>query len=185
MKATRLIGGIAATAMMVVTLGVFTGCNANEANEKVIRDSITEELDPYKTHDSSVINQIRTQNAVELATLGIDGDEYANALLEGFDYTIEDVTVDGKNASATIIMTQKDIDEDEAEALMEGLVSDPAVAGMSQDEIKTLISDKLFEYINSVQAAPQDPVTIDFVMNGNVWELTDESETRMESLFTF
>lgn len=185
MKFGKSIAAVGVAAMMVFTLGAFTGCNANEANEEVIRESITEEFEPYKNHDSSVINQIRSENAVALATIGIDGEEYAKALLDGFDYSIEDVTVDGKNASVTMVITQKDIDEDEAEAIMTALAEDPSFASMSMDERKALISDKIFEYINSVDAAPQDPITIDFVLNGNTWELTDASELRMQNLFTF
>ena len=56
---------------------------------------------------------------------------------------------------------------------------------MSTDERKAALGDKIFEYIASVQAAPQDPVTIDFVMNGNMWEPTEESKTKLQSLFTF
>ncbi len=185
MRVTKRLAAMGAAALMVAALGAFTGCSSNAANEEVIRTSITEELDPYKNHDSSVISQIQTQNAVGLATIGIDGEEYANALLDGFDYTIEDVTVNGNEASATLVMTQKDIDEAEAEAIMEELAADPAFLEMSQDERKTAVSDKIFEYISSVEAAPQDPVTIDFVLNGNTWELTDESTARMQSLFTF
>ena len=108
MKLTKSLAAICASAMLVVSVGALTGCNANEANEEVIRESMTKELDPYKNHDSSVISQIQSQNAVALATVGVDGKEYAEALLDGFDYSIEDVTVDGKNATATIVMTQKD-----------------------------------------------------------------------------
>lgn len=185
MKLTKSLAAICASAMLVVSVGALTGCNANEANEEVIRESMTKELDPYKNHDSSVISQIQSQNAVALATVGVDGKEYAEALLDGFDYSIEDVTVDGKNATATIVMTQKDIDEDQAEVIMEGLSEDPAFLAMSTDERKAALGDKIFEYIASVQAAPQDPVTIDFVMNGNMWEPTEESKTRLQSLFTF
>lgn len=185
MKATNKLATIAMSAVMVMTLGAFTGCNSDEANEQVIRESLTQELDPYKNHDASVINQIRSANAVELATIGIDGEEYATALLDGFDYSIEDVAVDGDQATVTLIMTQKNISEDDATAIMEELAADPAFLEMDIEARKAQISDKIFEYIESVQAAPQDPVTIDLVLNGNMWELTDESEAKMENLFTF
>ena len=185
MKISKLLAAMLAAAMAVVALGAFTGCNANDANEKVIRESITEEFDAYKNHDASVVNQIRTQNAVDLATLGIDGEEYANALLDGFDYTIDDVTVDGKEATVTLTLTQKDLDEDEAAAIVEELADDPAVTDMSYDELKQAVSDRIFEYIASVPAAAQDPVTIHLELNGDTWELTPESEQRMETLFTF
>ncbi len=115
----------------------------------------------------------------------MDGQEYANALLDGFDYSIEDVTVNGKEATATIVMTQKDIDETEAETIMEELANDPEFMAMSQDERKTAVSDRIFEYIESVEAAPQEPVTLEFVLNGNTWEPTEASATRLQSLFTF
>ncbi len=185
MKMARPLAAIGVTAMMVFTLGAFTGCNANEANEEVIRTSITEELDPYKNHDSTVVNQIRQQNAVALATVGLDGQEYADALLDGFDYTIEDVTVDGSDATATIVMTQKDLDEDQVEAMMDELSEDPEFAEMSLDERKAAVSGKIMEYIASVPAAPQDPVTLEFVLNGNQWEPTDTTTMKLQNLFTF
>lgn len=185
MKAAKRVAAMVVAALMVASLGAFTGCSSNEANEEVIRSSIAEELDAYKNHDSSVVSQIQTQNAVALATVGMDGKEYANALLDGFDYSIEDVTVDGKNATATIVLTQKDIDGDQAEAIMEELAEDPAFAEMSLEERKAAVSDRIFQYIESVEAAPQDPVTLDFVLNGNAWEPTEASEARLQTLFTF
>ena len=185
MKVTKRIAALAAAALMVASLGVFTGCSADAANEEVIRTSIASELDPYKNHDSSVISQIQQQNAVAIATVGMDCQEYAKALLDGFDYSIEDVTVNGKEATATIVMTQKDIDETEAETIMEELANDPEFMAMSQDERKTAVSDRIFEYIESVEAAPQEPVTLEFVLNGNTWEPTEASATRLQSLFTF
>ena len=185
MKMARPLAAIGVTAMMVFTLGAFTGCNANEANEEVIRTSITEELDPSKNHDSTVVSQMRQQNAVALATVGLDGQEYADALLDGFDYTIEDVTVDGSDATATIVMTQKDLDEDQVEAMMDELSEDPEFAEMSLDERKAAVSGKIMEYIASVPAAPQDPVTLEFVLNGNQWEPTDTTTMKLQNLFTF
>ncbi len=186
MKLTKSLAAIGVSAMMVMSVGALAGCNAaNEANEEVIREAITQELDPYKNHDSRAVDQIRSQNAVALATVGIDGEQYAEALLDGFDYAIEDVTVDGNNATATLVMTQKNIDENEAEAIMEELVEDPAFVAMTDDERKAAVGEKIFEYIESVPSAPQDPVELEFVMEGNMWNLTDDSKTKMESLFTF
>lgn len=185
MAFAKPLAAIGVAAMMALTVGSLAGCNADAANEEVIRTSLTQELDPYKNHDESVVNQIKSQNAVALATIGIDGQQYAEALLDGFDYSIEDVTVNGKDATATIVMTQKDLDEDEAEALMEELAADPELASMSLDERKAAVSDKLFEYIESVPAAAQDPISIDFVLNGDTWEPTEESTARLQNLFTF
>lgn len=184
MKISKLLVAMFATVLMAVTLVGATGC-ANSANENVIRTSLAEELDAYKNHDASVVSQIRMQNAAELAMLGIDGEKYANALLEGFDYSIEDVKVDGDNATVTLVLTQKYLDEDEAEAVIGALADDPAFLSLSYSERQAAISDKIFEYIESVPAAPQDPVTLNLVLKDKVWDLAPESAATVQNLFTF
>lgn len=184
MKLMKSISIVAAMALVAASMLTLTGC-ADKANEEVIRESIIEQFDPIKNHDDSITGQIQRQNAVTLATIGLDGKEYANALLDGFDYSIEDVTVKGKEASATLVLTQKDISEDQAEAVMGELAADPAFASMSMDEKKSAVADKIYEYIASVPAEPQDPVTIDFVLNGDTWELTETSKMTVANLFTF
>lgn len=184
MKISKLLVAVFATALMAMTLVGATGC-ANNANENVIRTSLSEELDAYKNHDSSIVSQIRMQNAAELAMLGIDGEEYANALLDGFDYSIEDVKVDGDDATVTLVLTQKYLDEEEAEALIEELGADHAFQSMSYNERRAAISDKMLEYIASVPAAPQNPVTLNLVLKDNVWDLAPESAETVQNLFTF
>lgn len=184
MKISKLLVAVFVTALMAMTLIGATGC-ANNANENVIRTSLAEELDAYKNHDASVVSQIRMQNAAELAMLGIDGEEYANALLDGFDYSIENVKVDGDKATVTLVLTQKYLDEAEAEAVMDELANDPAFQRMSYSERQTAISDKMFEYIASVEAAPQDPVTLNLVLKDKVWDLAPESAATVQNLFTF
>ena len=61
--------------------------------------------------------------------------------------------------------------------------SDPSlVAGMGTDELFQWLGDKLMEYINNAPIETHEPLTLDFRLNGNTWEMTQSSQAALSSL---
>lgn len=160
-------------AILAVTMFAgLTGCG--EAPEEVIRKGVTEELESIKNLDQSALDEIMAGAGAANAGLdqyGIDMEEFCRTWLSGFDYSVDDVKVDGDNATATVTITCK--------SLMEGinvfsdkvteLSNDPEAMSMTSEEVNQKLGSLLME---SIGEAPAETNTVDlpYVLNGNTWE---------------
>lgn len=82
--ASLALGGIA-----------LVGCGG-QSDEDVIREGIATDLDAVKNLDEDFLAEIvASTSSSDLEEVGIDATELMKAYFGGFDYTIEDVTVDG------------------------------------------------------------------------------------------
>lgn len=95
-------------AVLACTLGVtLVGCGASD--EDKIKDAISSELDLIKNHDEATIEELEGSYASQFDQLGIDSGEFVNSWLDGFNYTIDSVTVDGDSATANVTVTVKQL----------------------------------------------------------------------------
>ena len=81
---------VSATAMAAIAAVTLTACNSPEA---AIRDDLTNQLETIKQGDDSFVSGIEENAGEDFASLGIDTDEFVTAYLDGFDYTVEDVSI--------------------------------------------------------------------------------------------
>lgn len=172
MRIKRALTVFGLTALMAFSLTAFAGCGGAD-DEQVIRDAITEELDSYKTLDDSVVDElIADMDADSLSEYGIDGAEFIKTYLDGFDYTIDSVTVDGDKAEAVITMTCKSYSGYEA-ALEEAattIMQQEGLASMTADEVNALIGTTIMDALEKVELAQTQPFTVEYTKSGNVWE---------------
>lgn len=163
-----LVAALAAT-----MLAGLTACGGESA-EDVIRKGVTEELESIKNLDQAALDEIMAGAGAADAGLdeyGIDMEEFCRTWLEGFDYSVDNVTVDGDNATATVTITCK--------SLMEGmtifmdkvtaLTDDTEAMSQSMDELNLQMGTMLMEALGE---APLETNTVDlpYVLNGNTWE---------------
>lgn len=163
-----LVAALAAT-----MLAGLTACGGESA-EDVIRKGVTEELEGIKNLDQAALDEIMAGAGAADAGLdeyGIDMEEFCRTWLEGFDYSVDNVTVDGDNATATVTITCK--------SLMEGmtifmdkvtaLTDDTEAMSQSMDELNLQMGTMLMEALGE---APLETNTVDlpYVLNGNTWE---------------
>ena len=95
-------------AVLACTLGVtLVGCGASD--EDKIKDAISAELDLIKNHDEATIEELEGSYASQFDQLGIDSGEFINSWLDGFNYTVDSVTVDGDSATANVTVTVKQL----------------------------------------------------------------------------
>ena len=127
---------------MAACLGL-VACSSGPTDEEVIKEGIASELDPIKNLDDATLDEILSEAGSEFAMLesmGIDSKTLVKSYLDGFDYTIDSVEVDGDSAKATLTATCKSFTDasTKAEELAEAFgeqMTDEQLASMTQDDI--------------------------------------------------
>lgn len=160
----------------VLMLGV-TGCAAD--SESVIRDSIEQEFNSYKNADDLAMSRVATTAEKEgLTSLGISSEEFAAAVLEGFDYEIKDININGSNATADVIIVSKSMSDFESrlsEAVQNFVASDSAQT-MTSDEKSQEIGNIAMDAFEQTEVIEEE-VQLDFTLDGNTWTSNNVSET--------
>ena len=167
---TRLI-----CAMLVVGMLFLTGCNSKE--KKAITDSLTAQLDSFKSSGSEELAKVLEANDASLAPLGIDYNEFAQEILEGFTYSIGAITVDSgaKSATAEIKLTSK-TPLTMLTALVYNLPSAATSVSAdvlsSEDSLKKFIGEQLFEAAKNAET-DQTTLTVTCSKTDDTWVLDD------------
>ncbi|WP_417142375.1 hypothetical protein [Raoultibacter massiliensis] len=175
-----------AVALAATMLTGLVACGGESA-EDVIRKGVTEELESIKNLDQTALDEIMAGAGAANAGLeeyGIDMEEFCRTWLDGFDYSVDNVTVDGENATATVTITCKSLAEginifmDKVTALTE----DPEAMSKSMDELNQMMGTMLMEGIGE---APVETNTVDlpYVLNGNTWEPGPGFDTALSQAF--
>ncbi len=167
---TRLI-----CAMLVVGMLFLTGCNSKE--KKAITDSLTAQLDSFKSSGSEELAKVLEANDASLAPLGIDYNEFAQEILEGFTYSIGAITVDSgaKSATAEIKLTSK-TPLTMLTALVYNLpnaatsVSEDILS--SEDSLNKFIGEQLVEAAKNAET-DQTTLTVTCSKTDDTWTLDD------------
>ena len=93
------------------------------------------------------------------------------AYFGGFDYVIDDVTVDGDTATATVTLTCKSFDD------YMNAVTDVAMSASSDTDLGAAI----IEAVNAIEPVQIDPIEIPYEKVDNTWEPTAEGEQALYS----
>lgn len=174
----KKILALALSALLVLgTASVLTGCGEDPA--QVIRESLTERFDSYKNADDEALSAIAALAENEgLDELGIDDQEFAVAVLDGFDYSIDDITIDGNNATATVTIVSKSYSdfEEKVKAIVSEMSSDSEIASKDEQEISTMLGERVMQAFDDVQINTE-VVVLEYVLNGNEWQPVAEAST--------
>lgn len=156
----------------VLAVGVLSLAGCADNSKELIEESLTNQLDTFKNKDDSALSQIASVAEDNgLSQMGIDNQEFAAAVLDGFDYTIDNITVDGNTAKAdlTIISKSKSDFENKLNEAVETITNDPNLANMTQEEALNSLGDKVIEVFNNTEIITEN-VTIDYKLENDVWE---------------
>lgn len=165
----------------VALLGACSGVNP----EQLIIADLTTNLDLVKNADDETIDAIMSGiDATALEAYGVDGAEFAAALIDGFDYTIDEIDVEGDTATATLTITCKSATTlyGDLERLTTELLSDPAVYTMTEDELYAKIGELVLEAVNETEPRP---ITVEVVYTkaDGEWAMDDASSTALSEVF--
>lgn len=164
--------------LMAVLLAVgacsLAGCAGGQSDEDVIRTKLTSELDSIKTLDDGFVNDFSESiNMSQLSVYGIDGVEFMRAYLDGFDYSIDSITVDGDTAQAQITLTCKSYTgyQQALQNAVTAITEDPeSLVGLSNDDINKKIGEIVIGSLDGVELAVTEPVTINYTNVDGEWE---------------
>ena len=148
----------ACLAAVALSVGALSLGACGPSAEEVVRQGVADEL----AADSGVD---------QLATYGIDAKSFIAAYLDGFDYRIDEVKVDGDNATATVVLTCKKFDAF-AQALTEAttaLAEDGQTAELDADQINEKVGQLVLEALGSVEPTESNPVELPFARTDNAW----------------
>ncbi len=156
--------GIVAAAM---ALAAFTLCALGACGpspEETIREAITQEFDGYKNADEEVVQQIASEAEKQgISEYGISNEEFANMVLDGFDYNINSVEVDGSNAVANITISSKSASafKDKLTESISAISQNPDLASMSDEQKMDLISQAITDSFKDIPVVNED-VSIEY-----------------------
>lgn len=176
-KSRTLTHGILAVLValtMAAGLCVLGGCSGGQSAEDVIREKLTSELDSIKNIDDSFVTDFSESiNMSQLSVYGIDGVEFMKAYLEGFDYSIDSISVEGDTARAQITLTCKSYTgyQQALQVAVDAITEDPdSLVGLSNDDINKKIGEIVIGSLDGVELAATEPVTINYTKTDNGWE---------------
>ena len=185
MKTMKKLAVLAITVMAAVSMLALAGCGNNP--EQVIKDGITQELETVKNLDEATLDEIAGDTLDDYAEYGIDVKEFLRSYFDGFDYTIDQITVNGDTAEATVTFQIKSytqfMEDFEANmnAYVEELQSDPsALMGMSQEDLYAQIGPVMMDTINNIPVVETEPIVIECTKTGNTWEVDDSAEQAIQ-----
>lgn len=173
---------VAAIALGCATLlGACSGPNP----EELIRADLTTNLDLVKNADEQTISELMEDiDADELEAYGIDGAEFAASLLEGFDYSIDSVTVEDDVAVAELSVTCKSATTlyGELESLTVDMLSDPSVYSMTQEELYAKVGELVMEALDETEVRTT-PIEVSYTKTSEGWEMDDASSDAFAQAF--
>jgi len=176
MKFSKMLAVCAMSVALAFSAAVVTGCA--QSDEDVIRDGVKAELDSIKNLDDEFLNMLAADTGSdEFAAYGIDTTEFMKSYLDGFDYKIDSITVNGESADVVVTLTCKSfsnymqqVDAD-ANAYAQELVSDPdKVEGMTEEEINAAIGQIIIDALAKVEVAQTSPITVTYEKVDGNWQ---------------
>lgn len=174
------------TAVLALSVGLVLGACSGPSPEEAIREDLTANLDRVKELDDATVEElVGSMGTLGLETYGIEASDVIRSLLDGFDYTIDDITVDdeGTSAVASVSVTCKSASDfterinQAATDLATELMNDPSGLELLSDEdaLNARIGEVVMETLDEVELQ-QTSIEIDYSKTDDGWTASDASE---------
>lgn len=109
--ARRALALVCTAALAAIPALGLSACGG-PSDEELIKQTLTADLDAIKTVDEDTVKSMMGDSAVsEMETYGIDAFAFYTNCVKQFSYDNVDVTVDGDSATATLDVTNVDIEK--------------------------------------------------------------------------
>lgn len=180
-------GAVALFALLVACCCTFlAGCAEN--SEEAVRNAVTSELDEVKNFDQEAIEEIASGSTefAALSAYGITATDAYEAIFSDFDYTIEDVKIDGDKATVGIKFTTKDLAKFQSALVTAAQQADAdgALEGLSQTEMNEAIGQIVLNTIKELPVTETQVIDFDVVKKDGKWQMAaDSGEVLQEALF--
>jgi len=165
---------------LAITVGV-AGCAKND--EELIRAAITESMEVLKNPTEENLSVYLEDSSVDMSQLeqyGVDPYEFLSHCFAKFDYKVNDVVIDGKDATANITITNVDLGAaaETAAADITANLGDYADVLSSQDAEQGLMKvfmQKFYEQLDAATETIDTPAELKFTKDGDEWVVDEES----------
>ena len=155
-------------ATMAVAL---VACGSGNSDEAVIRNGLAEELDSIKNYDTEEMEEVFDSLGMSLEDFGISVADICDAWLNSFEYSIDDVTVNGEEATATVTISCVPL-IDAMYTWSDNILSDSSIYSMEEEELYAYFGSSLIEAISSYEIATST-VELPYVFIDDGWYADD------------
>lgn len=168
---------------LAVSMGL-TGC-AGPSPEDVIESSLTAELDQVKTLDKEFVSTIASYMDVDrFKDYGVDGTAFITTYFDGFDYSIDAITVNDDTARAIVTLTCTSYSDfrsrlNSASSAMAQNASE--YVDMSREDLSKVYGELLMDTLDDVTLAQTKPMTLTFKRDGDTWKMQENLESEIAS----
>ena len=170
----RALAAIVACTLCAAAFVTLPSCGPD--NEELIREAVTQKYDAYKNADDSVLSQlVSSLENNGLTELGIDETEFATAVVDGFDYAIDSISVNGDSAVVTVTFAGKSYMDllSSISDTTEALASDPEFAELSQEDRRAAAGKMVMDTFTELEVR-NETVNLDYQLTDNAWQEADE-----------
>ena len=183
----RLLAGIVSCVLALGLVVGLAGCGKND--EELIRESVSTTMDLFKNPSEEKLKPWVEESGVDLSSLdeyGIDFYEFVGHLFAHFDYTINDVKVDGDKATASLTLTNADVTSviEQATADITGNIdqyTDMLTAEDGQEQFMKVYFDKIYEILDSTDKTVTTDADLTLTKKDGQWEVDDSSKEQVVS----
>lgn len=172
-----------AASLLAIAIALF-GCSSGPSDADVIRQGVGDELAAIKAGDDDLMAAIEEGAGEDLQALGLDAREFMGAYLDGFDYSVGDVQVDGDAATVHLTITCRsmaDVTADFESAFADALSSAEDVT--DTDALYQLAGKTLLQCLVDAQPKTVEcDVRCQKDADGN-WSYADGVTEQMSELF--
>ena len=179
------IAACAAAAMLVLGLGLASaGCSqqseAPDNPTELVKTELTKGFDQVKDQLSNIDNE--TLNAMfdadalaQFEAMGLDGAEFVKGILDGFDYEIGEITINGDKAEAAVTLKMKDLKEwmtNVEEGAVQLALENPNI---SQDELMAKMGPLMMDALGKVEGMADIPITVTATETNGTWTVDGDA----------
>ena len=186
--AARTVIRSIAAALVVACALVLGGCSG-ENPEDAIRADIVANFDQIKNLDEATLEEISSGMDVEaLEPFGLEGDEIVRSLLDGFDYSVESVSVDdsGESATAEVSVTCKsatDLTESSEDAVASIFQEPDYLSLLGDDEALGARMGELMMGALDGLTPSEKSIELDYAKGKDGWEMDASSSSEITKIF--
>lgn len=185
-KAMKRVAAFVVAVVCVLALGAGAGCSA-QSEDAAVEAALVAELEVIKGLDEAFVEAAAQMLAPDLDAYGLDAKEFVGAYLEGFDYEISDIFVEGDSATATVTMTCKSIAVylAELQGVSNEASAEGSLEGLGAGEVAVGVGALMMEAWDVVVPTACAPVTVECVKSGDAWTVKASSAEAVAAvLFT-
>lgn len=165
-----------------------SGCSSEPSIEQLIREDVTNTFDSLKNMDEGAIAELAEGlGSTGLESYGIDASELIKQMVDGFDYSIDSVEVDGDTATASISVTSKsmselmDLDYDAmTNDLMSAIESGEVMA--DEEGINAWAGAYIMDLVNGIEPSEKS-LELTYINGDDGWELDADSNNAVSQIF--